>query len=119
MRRLYIIFSFILITQLNVSCYYIMDRDNPYDTGINDTGSNDYVCKKGPAGGCIFYDKGRYSDGWRYLEAAPEDQSAGIQWYNGSYVTAGATDTAIGTGQANTTAIVASQGSGSYAAKTM
>jgi hypothetical protein len=27
----------------------------------------------GPAGGFIFYDKGGYSDGWRYLEAAPED----------------------------------------------
>ena len=27
----------------------------------------------GPAGGYIFYDKGSYSDGWRYLEAAPAD----------------------------------------------
>ena len=27
----------------------------------------------GPAGGYIFYDKGYYSDGWRYLEAAPAD----------------------------------------------
>ena len=28
---------------------------------------------KGPAGGYVFYDKGYYSDGWRYLEAAPSD----------------------------------------------
>jgi hypothetical protein len=28
---------------------------------------------KGPAGGLICYDKGNYSDGWRYLEAAPAD----------------------------------------------
>ena len=28
---------------------------------------------EGPAGGVIFYDKGEYSDGWRYLEAAPAD----------------------------------------------
>jgi len=31
------------------------------------------VGQKGPAGGLIFYDKGIYSDGWRYLEAAPAD----------------------------------------------
>ncbi|SMD42767.1 Protein of unknown function [Aquiflexum balticum DSM 16537] len=49
--------------------------------------------------------------------AAPVDQSTGIQWYNGSYTTTGVTGTALGTGQANTTAIVNSQGSGSYAAQ--
>lgn len=27
----------------------------------------------GPAGGYVFYDKGYYSDGWRFLEAAPSD----------------------------------------------
>ena len=27
----------------------------------------------GPAGGFVFYDKGFYYDGWRYLEAAPAD----------------------------------------------
>lgn len=75
------------------------------------------TCDIGPAGGCIFYDKGSYSDGWRYLEAAPSDQSTGIQWYNGSYVATGAAGTAIGTGQANTTTIVGVQGAGSYAAQ--
>ena len=25
----------------------------------------------GPAGGFVFYDKGNYSDGWRYLECSP------------------------------------------------
>lgn len=34
----------------------------------------------GPAGGLIFYDKGSYSDGWRYLEAAPYDQSSDLTW---------------------------------------
>ena len=51
------------------------------------------------------------------LIAATADQSTGIQWYNGSYVVTGATGTAIGTGQANTTAIVDIQGAGSYAAQ--
>ena len=61
----------------------------------------------GPAGGKIFYDKGHYSEGWRYLEAAPSDQSTGTDW--GCYGTAisGADGTEIGTGKQNTLDIVA------------
>jgi hypothetical protein len=69
----------------------------------------------GPAGGLIFYDKGSYSDGWRYLEAAPNDQSTGIPWSTGSNIDI-KTGTAVGTGKANTDAIIAAQGSGNYAA---
>ena len=46
----------------------------------------------------------------------PSDASAGIQWYNGSYIDV-KTDTKIGSGKANTEAIIAAQGSGSYAAQ--
>jgi hypothetical protein len=69
----------------------------------------------GPAGGIIFYDKGSLTNGWRFLEAAPSDQSTGIQWYNGSHIHI-STGTAIGTGKANTDAIIAAQENGSYAA---
>ena len=69
----------------------------------------------GPAGGIVFYDKGRVSAGWRYLEAAPADQSSGIQWYNGDYIDI-KTGTAVGSGKANTEAIIAAQGNGNYAA---
>lgn len=77
----------------------------------------------GPAGGHIFYDKGSYSDGWRYLEAAPMSTEAEKQW--GSYYQAyilktewnkkqwssyetlmRGTGTGIGTGQSNTTIII-------------
>jgi hypothetical protein len=51
------------------------------------------------------------------LIAAPADQSTGIMWYNGTFTTTGATAQALGTGNANTNAIVTNQGAGSYAAK--
>jgi hypothetical protein len=65
-------------------------------------------------GGIIFY---LDSTGQHGLIAAKTDQSTGIQWYNSSYTTINATGTAIGTGKANTAAIIASQGTGIYAAK--
>lgn len=34
----------------------------------------------GPAGGLIFYDKGSYSNGWRYLEAAPVSTEQRLCW---------------------------------------
>ena len=60
----------------------------------------------GPAGGYIFYDKGSYFNGWRYLEAAPAStERIDKQW--GSYGTfIGGIETGIGTGQSNTTIIV-------------
>ena len=51
------------------------------------------------------------------LIAAVSDQSRGIQWYNGSFIETGATAKVLGTGNANTNAIVAAQRAGSYAAK--
>jgi hypothetical protein len=55
----------------------------------------------GPAGGWIFYDKGSFSNGWRYLEAAPRDAANGIvEW--GLYGTVVGTGTAVGSGKRNT-----------------
>jgi uncharacterized protein (TIGR02145 family) len=52
------------------------------------------------------------------LIVAPSDQSIyGIQWYNGTNIMTGASGTAIGTGNANTNAIINAQGMGSYAAR--
>jgi uncharacterized repeat protein (TIGR02543 family) len=60
----------------------------------------------GLAGGLIFYDKGYYSDNWRYLEAAPAATEVKLPW--GAYGTnIAGTGTGIGTGKANTALIVA------------
>jgi len=56
----------------------------------------------GPAGGYIFYDKNSYSDGWRYLEAAPSDQSTSAKWGCHWTFIFGADGTAVGTGEQNT-----------------
>jgi hypothetical protein len=51
------------------------------------------------------------------LIAAAYDQSMGVPWNNGDSLATGAIGTAIGTGYANTDAIVSRKGSGNYAAK--
>ncbi len=78
----------------------------------------------GPASGTtyIFYDKGTYSDGWRYLEVAPSDQSPGYNWgqeieINGDDATAPPELTDFGTGEINTWVIVDAMMSGQVAAK--
>ncbi len=76
----------------------------------------------GPGGGIIFYDKGSYSDGWRYLEAAPEDQSDGATWCGGGFweykaLLTGATDRALGKGKKNTAAIIKACAEADIAAK--
>lgn len=76
------------------------------------------VGDRGPAGGWILYDKGRVSDGWRYLEAASEDQSSGMAWSTGAYVKTGASGREIGAGRLNTKKIVLALESNYSAAKT-
>jgi uncharacterized protein len=62
----------------------------------------------GPAGGLIFHVNPNYAtDGWRYLEAAPFDQSAGATWGCFRRAIAGARGTAIGTGKQNTADMLA------------
>jgi hypothetical protein len=66
-------------------------------------------------GGIVFYifqngDPGYVEEEIHGLICAVENQSAGLRWHNGSGVTTNATGTAIGTGSANTDAIIAIQG---------
>jgi len=59
----------------------------------------------GPSGGYIFYDKGSYSDGWRYLEAAPLSAEFMAAWgLNGVVVPD--TNYGIGYGRTNTANLI-------------
>ena len=77
----------------------------------------------GTAHGYVFYDKGSYSNGWRYLEAAPADiDIAGNNYIFGYYKnpvteyakSVGSTGTSVGTGAANTTTLVSAMGSSAF-----
>ena len=63
------------------------------------------VGDKGPAGGIIFYDKGEYSQEWRYLEAAPADTEFETVWSDYPFHVEG-TQSELGTGKSNTKVIV-------------
>lgn len=67
----------------------------------------------GLAGGSVIYDKGFYSGGWRYLEAAPKDIGK-YKWGKSGDI---GTSEEIGAGKSNTEKIVQKLGNGRYAAK--
>jgi hypothetical protein len=80
---------------------------------VDGNGDNNLAIGQSYQGGIIAYID---STGQHGLIAATEDQSE-IHWWNGIYFYTDATGTAIGTGLTNTNAIIAAQGSGSYAAQ--
>jgi hypothetical protein len=74
------------------------------------------VGDSGPAGGLIFYLNPDYARaGWRYLEAAPFDQSAGTKWGCFRREIAGARGTGVGTGKQNTDDMLACSEAGAAA----
>jgi len=73
--------------------------------GRNKTNKTYKIGDFGPAGGYVFYDKGVFSNGWRYLEAAPAETEYTAQWGASRQDVAG-TRTEVGFGKRNTEIIV-------------
>jgi len=63
----------------------IFTKLTPFVRDLVLTLTNSYqVGKVGPSGGYVFYDKGSYSGGWRYLEAAPASSEFNIRSFSSS-----------------------------------
>jgi hypothetical protein len=85
-------------SQLNASSYMKIDSGDLEKRTMYRIGF------RGPAGGFIFYDKGKYKDGWRYLEAAPNDLGYAAWGAAGKDIPG--TETGVGTGKQNTQIII-------------
>nr|WP_315029008.1 hypothetical protein [uncultured Chryseobacterium sp.] len=74
----------------------------------------------GASGGYVFYDKGEITDGWRYLEAAPANLTSNgsdkVQW-GCPFDIVNQTQSAMGSGPANTTRILSQCSDANSAAK--
>ena len=87
--------------------YYTSDMESartwdiPADTELIASWRPYEIGGAGQAGGVVFYDKGEYTDGWRFLEAWTSDEDSVYQWKTEDTETP-ATGTTIGTGYDNT-----------------
>lgn len=86
---------------------------------------------RGPADGYVFYDKGDYSNGWRYLEVIPSsiqvpfgyyrNNSSGDNLYVNGYTVYNSlicTKDSVGEGESNTQLLIGSMGSYAYSLPT-
>jgi hypothetical protein len=102
MKKQTILFAFLLLTTLN---NFAQNRNAAtYSIGQNSS----------ELGGIIFY---LDATGQHGLVCASQDQSTGSHWHNGAFTNTNSLDSIVGSGNANTTKIIMSQGVDPYAAK--
>ena len=98
------------IGYLDNGCFYSSTSESLIDYRVGDIG---------PAGGIVFYDKGYYSEGWRYLEVAPDNLEGNITFgyyksTEGSEPQKTGTGIVVGTGQINTLMLVETMRDNAY-----
>ena len=102
-----------------ITVLFLASCGNLYNDGLDSMGREIIFNLRdiGPAGGLVFYDKGYYSDGWRYMEVTQFDQD--ITTWSDVSSQIGTTGTIIGTGLGNTYLITHQSGhtTTNYAAK--
>ena len=95
---------------------FVYNENNTYAYGNQISFSTLSVGQAGPGGGIVFFNKGNSTGGWQYLETATSDQSTSRKW--GCYGTSiPGTQFTVGSGEANTSLIVAGCNEASFAAK--
>ncbi len=114
------------ITRANLSNFRIEPntdagyKGDSYSRYLSESTIEYFVGDAGPAGGIVFYDKGYYSNGWRYLEAAPTDvitSSLIFGYYKtteNSNCNAIGSSTVIGAGRLNSEMLVSVMGEVAY-----
>jgi len=90
--------KFLFCIFLMIICAGVFAQVNPSEKTYN-------IGDIGPAKGIVFYDKGVFSNGWRYLEAAPVETEFKSQW--GAYKQdVQGTLQVLGSGKRNTELII-------------
>jgi len=99
MKRMKILVIAVLLSLLISGCKPKEKADIPEQIGQNPDNQKS-------SGGTTFYDKGEYTDGWRYMEVAPVSSEFSAPWGLQGIDCPG-TLTDLGAGRANTAIIIA------------
>ncbi len=112
-KNKYILFFLIIFIAFALYKVYVSEKISNRDNNQVYSPTHYALGDTGPAGGIVFYDKGSYSDGWRYLEAAPQSTEwRNKAWDKDSKTRIKGLEMNIGKGQNNTITIISLQGKG-------